>query len=362
MRTAAATALASFAVAAPAHAATAQVKADCDRYRCSWTVTYTAAPGERNDVTVNRAEGWVDIADAGATITGCTSLEPSRVRCTTAPGEHVGVDVGLGDGDDRARGAARMRGGPGRDHLIGDPAGPTVFVDAAGGEPDVYEGGAGPNDTVDFSERADGIRVDLRQGAAAGDVLTSVEHVVGTQGDDVLIGTEGPNELSGHRGADRLVGLGGDDELYSDIEYGDERAQPGREVLDGGAGNDELVVNARSRGGAVSRCGAGRDDLMGTWPADFVAGDCEVLGVGDGGSSHWPVRLHVDRPVFYRDTLPAQLTARAGDRVVARGREQLRLNAVGRRLLERRGRLRVSITLVDRGRTYGFRTELQRPR
>ena len=42
-------------LAAPASAGTVKYSADCSyRYYCTHDVTYTAAPGERNDVTVAR--------------------------------------------------------------------------------------------------------------------------------------------------------------------------------------------------------------------------------------------------------------------------------------------------------------------
>ena len=82
--------------------------------------------------------------------------------------------------------------------------------------------------------------------------------------------------------------------------------------------------------------------------------------VGDGGSFHFPVYLRVREPVFYRDKEQDRITARADGHIVARGTKQLRLNAgLGRRLLERRGRLRIAITVRDRKDVYGLRTELR---
>ncbi len=46
--------LALLALAAPASAGTIKPESDCSfRYYCSHEATYTAAPGERNDVTVS---------------------------------------------------------------------------------------------------------------------------------------------------------------------------------------------------------------------------------------------------------------------------------------------------------------------
>ena len=269
LRTVVTTTVTTLALAVDASAASVKVDADCSvRYYCSWHVTYTAAPGERNDVTVTSGDGYVDIRDAGAPIAGCTASEPQTVRCTTAHGEFARVDIALGDGDDLARGSAnfdggegqdtitgggRIDGGPGRDHLS-SVAG-ALFADGDL-EPDRFDGSLAGRDGLDFTGREAGVRVDLRRGRTAeGDLFTSVEDVIGSLHDDVLIGTDGPNQLVGHAGADRLVGLKGNDQLFSYIEGWNDGSVADREVLEGGPGDDELTVGLRSRAGTVSRCG-----------------------------------------------------------------------------------------------------------
>ncbi|MDA0170591.1 hypothetical protein OJ998_15935 [Solirubrobacter taibaiensis] len=163
------------ALAGDTSAGTVEVDADCSvRYYCSWWVTYTAAPGERNGLSVTHADGYVDLHHAGATIAGCTPVDPQTARFTTSPGESVWVTVALGDGDDLARasgaidgstggdvitGSGRLDGGPGRDHL--SSAAGAEFIDGDS-EPDRFDGSAEYDDMISFA-RARGVRFDLRE-------------------------------------------------------------------------------------------------------------------------------------------------------------------------------------------------------
>src|SRR3954447_15069783 len=103
------------ALASPASAGTLVWRGDCSyRYYCSHEVTYTAAPGERNDVTVTRPEGAVLVHDAGAPVTGCEPIDPYTARCSPPVAEPVLVTVLLGDGDDVAHSTgADVEGGAG---------------------------------------------------------------------------------------------------------------------------------------------------------------------------------------------------------------------------------------------------------
>ena len=107
----------------------------------------------------------------------------------------------------------KLQGGDGNDTLIG------------GAGADTLDGGAG-NDTASYAGSAAAVTVNLNLttaqvgGDAAGDILTAMQHLVGSSYNDVLTGNTGNNKLQGGDGNDTLIGGAGAD------------------TLDGGAGND----------------------------------------------------------------------------------------------------------------------------
>jgi serralysin len=91
-------------------------------------------------------------------------------------------------------GANILRGGPGGDVLYG----------------------AANSDTIDYSDNAVAVIVDLstnsaRGGNAEGDILVSVENVVATPYADILIGDSASNTFYGWYGADTMTGNGSND-------------------------------------------------------------------------------------------------------------------------------------------------------
>ncbi|WP_299288283.1 tandem-95 repeat protein [uncultured Tateyamaria sp.] len=118
-------------------------------------------------------------------------------------------------------GADTVRGGAGDDVLVG----------GAGG--DDLDGGVG-RDAADYRSSEAAVTVSLANntasgGDAAGDTLTSIEDLAGSDFDDALTGDDAGNILSGGRGADTLDGGAGDDILSGGR---------GADVLRGGAGID----------------------------------------------------------------------------------------------------------------------------
>ena len=119
-----------------------------------------------------------------------------------------------------------LKGGSGNDTLVGGTR--DDFFDGGGGG-DVIAGGIGI-DTVSYQSSALAVGVNLAtglgSGGAAGDTLSGIENLFGSNQGDVLTGNDGANVLFGLAGADTLHGGGGDD------------------VIDGGPGDDVAFLGA----------------------------------------------------------------------------------------------------------------------
>jgi hypothetical protein len=330
-------------------------------------VSYRGEPGENNVLTMRAAEtpGEMLLFDAGAAIRGCPPFE-GGVRCTNPSGV---VYARLGDGDDQAVGATEVWGGAGDDRLSsagrasGGPGNDVItevrtIYDEDGDQPgnDVYVGTDPPVDSVSSDPRAElyyrsrsiPVRLDLRPGQPSEDRVSNIPNIYGTRGADVLIGDDGPNELHGGGGRDVVRGMGGDDVLSGDS-------------VDGGDGDDTLDGGAL--GGRV-RCGPGRDLVIARARAR-VAADCESIRVINDDGIGPRLRLHLllsrTTSAFLSGARSCECdrlerwTATARGTVVAslvpsQRRFALRLNATGRRLIQRSGRLRVNVE---------FRTKLK---
>jgi Ca2+-binding RTX toxin-like protein len=240
--------------------------------------------GASDPVTVTIGSGVGDDGEDG----GFDGLGDT-VPATT---EHV---IG-GDGDDDLRGdggANRLTGGRGADRLDG------------GGGVDVADYTDHPADdavTLDL-DGASGDDGDVGGFDGAGDTLaTTIEDLVGTDGDDTLVGGSGPNELLGRGGADVLRGGDGDDELgggAGDDRFDEGAAANGADTIAGGDGVDLVDYAARTAavsltlGGLVGGGGAGEGDLVsvedarGGTAADALTGDGDdnALDGGDGGDA-----------------------------------------------------------------------------
>jgi Ca2+-binding RTX toxin-like protein len=190
------------------------------------------------------------------------------------------VDGGQGDdmisggaGDDNLFGGARrgghgtggndrIFGGDGNDALIGGDGDDTLD---GGAGADILTGGDG-FDTASYADAAAAVSIDLTKassawtGDARGDVFSSIDQILLSNFNDLLIGDANANVVKGGDGDDRIFGGGGDDGLSGGN---------GNDLVQGGDGNDVLRGD-----GFVS--GPGNDRLFGN------AGD-DVLG-GDGGS------------------------------------------------------------------------------
>ena len=152
-----------------------------------------------------------------------------------------------GSGDDLIAGNAvanYLNGRDGDDRLWGS-GGDDILEGGAGA--DMLNGGAG-DDYAYYTNSGVGVLVRLhaahavKYGEAEGDTLIDVEHLVGSNHNDVLAGDGEDNHLDGADGDDVLYGgpAGGDDEMYGG--NGDDRifGGKGNDILTGGEGNDYL--------------------------------------------------------------------------------------------------------------------------
>jgi hypothetical protein len=202
-------------------------------------VSFEAAQGERNVLSIVHETDAVVLRDAGASITpgaGCAAID-GGVRCSsTFVVAHLGdgddvatadrlADHGLsafiyGDaGDDRITGREGMfSGGPGDDVVTGttllDEDGPTPGHDTYIGVARTFRDGE-HGATLSYQTRVDDIRADLRPGRQGEDRISGVSDIRGGKGDDVLIGDSQPNVIYGEDGYGRVLGLGGNDRRYS---------------------------------------------------------------------------------------------------------------------------------------------------
>ena len=142
------------------------------------------------------------------------------------------------DGDDK------LWGSGGNDTLNGDGGDDKLY---GGAGADTLNGGAGA-DHAYYTGSSVGVLVRLhaahavKYGEAEGDTLTGIEHIVGSNHNDVLAGDGEDNLLDGGDGDDVLYGgpAGGDDMMYGG--NGDDRifGGKGNDTLTGGEGNDVL--------------------------------------------------------------------------------------------------------------------------
>lgn len=166
--------------------------------------------------------------------------------------------IDLKGGDDLFNGFAgddKVYGGAGNDNLNGGEGDDTL---AGGADDDVIEGGAGAdiidggegNDTASYSDASGPVTVDLSLATAQGDlvgdsdedgdVLVSIENLVGSDHDDVLTGDDNANVIHGGDGDDTIDGGAGDDTIVGGN---------GDDDLTGGAGADTFVYDSAGEGG-----------------------------------------------------------------------------------------------------------------
>src|ERR671933_402248 len=263
---------AAVACAAPAGAAT--VANTHDPAVAPGGVSYAAAGGEVNRLTVSGDGTNVLLGDAVAIapvappvavppdvqlVDDCVA--PTAFTATCPLGA---VTVALDDQNDTitmgaGAPAVNVNGGAGNDVLLDPVLSPGT----------VFDGDLGV-DRTDYSARVDPVSVSMNgvadDGAAGeGDDIAG-DDVVGGAGDDTIGGNTGANSLVGGAGTDFISG------------------DAGADVLDGGAGNDTLDGGTEND---TLRGGDGADQLIGGAGADLLVGGPgpDAISGGDGNDT-----------------------------------------------------------------------------
>lgn len=171
----------------------------------------------------------------------------------------------------------RLYGGAGDDILLGG-AGSDLLDGRAGA--DVLDGGPG-RDTVIYDWSPSRVGIDLANGIATGgdatgDILISIEDIIGSQRDR--------NELFGDGQSNKIISLGANDIVDGRGGADWLKVRDINSQVFGGAGNDDITIEY---GGHIVDGGAGTDALRlssrgpGSWDVDLVRGTAEHSSLDD---------------------------------------------------------------------------------
>ena len=157
-----------------------------------------------------------------------------------------------------------LSGLSGTDSITGN-AGQDTIIGGAGADSLFGGGGA---DTADYSASGSGVNVNISDlltetgGDAQGDLLVSIENLIGSNSADILTGTASSNVLSG---------LGGDDTITGGL---------GNDIISGGDGSDRIVAGPDTVGPTVSPINLVFDWTTSTRTggADIRAGFTDTIG------------------------------------------------------------------------------------
>lgn len=196
-----------------------------------------------------------------------------------------------------------LYGGAGNDTLIGGP-GSNLLDGGDGVDVADYSGwinGGGTTYSLTFNRAAMTVKVTAKTGTlstvVAEDLLSGVEIVRGTAGNDVFTLSPGRTALSSQgvsveagAGKDRITGSSGRDLIYGGL--GDDRLDDGGNLftadgadrLEGGSGNDTYTVRAWNTA-VVEEVGAGRDTVLSYTNVYFLPDNVENLTLMTGALS-----------------------------------------------------------------------------
>jgi Ca2+-binding RTX toxin-like protein len=163
----------------------------------------------------------------------------------------------------------------GNDFLVGDDN-DNLFMPRGGD--DTVQGGGG-SDTISYADDYAGDTINLQTGTVTGqfvghDSLESIENVIGTDYNDVIVLSDDSGSADGRDGDDSITGGAGDDTL---------RGGAGNDTIDGGAGFDILTyadatsgVTSTGKGVSVNLATGTATDNWGN--TDHISGVEEVIG------------------------------------------------------------------------------------
>lgn len=232
-------------------------------------------------------------------------------------------------------GAANMLvGNAGNDTLDGGSGDDTL---EGGDGADTIIGSSGTADIVSYTQSYEAITVDLATssvagGDAAGDVISGIEGVFGSNYDDTLTGSTGNNVFRTGWGADTVIGGGGDDtvsyaaseeavqvNLATNVNHGGHAegdVLQAIKTVQGSAFNDTIVGGT---GGDVLHGLGGADTIDGGAGSDVAAYNASAVGVtvnlatnvNSGGDAAGDILLNIERIIGsgFNDTL----TGNSGD-------------------------------------------------
>ncbi|MCZ8276209.1 MAG: right-handed parallel beta-helix repeat-containing protein [Microcystis sp. LE19-4.1E] len=236
--------------------------------------------GAGND-TISGGAGNDTLIGGAGTDTAVFGAGNNTVNLTLTTGQNTGEGIDVlsgienlvgGDGDDSLIGNTgnnQLDGGTGNDNLSGGAGNDTLL------------GGAG-TDTATFGAGNNTVNLTLTTGQNTGegtDVLSSIENLVGGDGDDSLTGDTANNQLDGGTGNDTLLGDAGNDTLIGGA---------GNDSLVGGAGTDTATFGSGNNTVNLTlttgqNTGEGTDVLSGI--ENLVGGDGNDSLIGDGGNN-----------------------------------------------------------------------------
>jgi Ca2+-binding RTX toxin-like protein len=240
------------------------------------------AGGDGDDILIgNGGDDTLDGGDGSDT----ASYENSAAAVTVDLGASGGPTATGGDAaGDTLSSIENLIGSAYVDDLTGD-AGDNTIEGLAGG--DDIDGGAGSNDTASYEHSTAGVTIDLGAvggptssgGHAAGDTLTGIENLIGSDFNDTLTGDANDNVIYGLDNHDSIFGGDGNDTLYGgggiDYMYGEN----GNDTLYGGdnfdqmyGGNGDDTLYGGDAGDKIYG-GAGTDTIYGQEGDDFLLGD-----------------------------------------------------------------------------------------
>ena len=186
--------------------------------------------GSENADTLNGTDGDDVIEGAGGNDVLDGGLGTDTVSFSSSSNDiTVNLDAGTatGEGTDTISNFENVTGGSGDDTFYGTTSNNT------------FTGGSG-TDTVNFSNAASAITANLSTSTATGagtDSFSSIENLIGSDGNDILTGDGNNNYIDGGAGNDTLSGEGGNDTIVG---------SSGGDSIAGGAGDDVIYADGET--------------------------------------------------------------------------------------------------------------------